>query len=70
MIPKGLSRFPPVNFYKFRKHGLENGLGPAGEETADKDELADVVGVVVSEQESLAEERLVVGVRDGREEID
>jgi hypothetical protein len=22
LIPKGLSRFPPVNFYKFRKHGL------------------------------------------------
>src|SRR5262249_62071450 len=47
----------------------ENGLGPTGEEAADEDELADVVGVVVGEQESLAEERLVIGVSDGREEI-
>ena len=47
----------------------ENGLGPTGEEAADEDELADVVGIVVGEQESLAEERLVIGVRDGREEI-
>ena len=47
----------------------ENGLGPTGEEAADEDELADVVGIVVGEQESLAEERLVIGVSDGREEI-
>ena len=47
----------------------ENGSGPTGEEAADEDELADVVSVVVGEQESLAEERLVIGVRDGREEI-
>ena len=47
----------------------ENGLGPTGEQAADEDELADVVGVVVGEQESLAEERLVIGVSDGREEI-
>ena len=42
---------------------------PGGQEAADEDELADVVGVVVGEEERFVEERLVVGVRNRGEEI-
>lgn len=43
--------------------------GPGGEETADEDELAEMVGVVIGEEKSFVQQRLVIGVRDGRKKI-
>ena len=43
--------------------------GPGGEEAADEDELAEVVGVVIGEEQGFVQQGLVVGVRDGGEEI-
>jgi hypothetical protein len=43
--------------------------GPGGEEAADENELAQVVGVMVGEKQGFVEQRLVIGVGNGSEKV-
>jgi len=42
---------------------------PGAQQTAEQDELAQVIRVVVDQQDGFAGERLIVGVLDGRQDI-